>query len=404
MNGNQYKDNTFSNSSLHLQEGERIMEGEYIVQKKTVTESQSTFANSLKNYTELFDHAPTGYFILDKKGIIINVNVIGAKQLGVNKTQLIGNYFSTFLNGESCQNKYNHHRNLVIETGALMQMEYEIKKRNGSIYPALVESIAIKDEIGNFKHMLSTMSDISIRKEYERTVELALEKEKELGEMKSRFISMASHEFRTPLSAILSSAWLIDGYNKAEDADKRKKHVDKIKFSVNGLKEILTEFLSINQIEKDLIKNNPATFNLIQFIEDVTAEMNTETRIFTHKHIGEQQHVYLDEKLLKICVVNLLSNAIKYSPKFGTIKITTEINSIGNIMISVKDQGIGIPDNEKCHIFESFFRAENADAIQGTGLGLNIVQRLTMLMDGTVSFESKLNEGTVFMLKFPMKK
>lgn len=382
----------------------KLHEIELKMQNEELLSIQAKLQQSIENYAELFDLAPIGYFILDHSGIITNVNNKGSRLLGIDNKQLIGNPFSVFLNGESLQDDYYRHRNLVIGSNELKQLESEIKKKDGTTCPVLIESVCVKDKEGKFKEILLTLRDISIQKEHEYKVEQAFSKEKELSEMKSNFISMTSHEFRTPLSTILSSISLIENYNKTEDNDKRKKHVNKIKSSVDGLKEILTEFFSFSQIEKNLLHNNPETFNLVRLAEETISLINSKDYKVIYNHIGEFQDVYLDAKLLKVCLINILSNAIKYSPKGGTIEMATKKDRNGNIEISVKDYGIGIPENEKAHVFGQFFKAKNADVAKGTGMGLNIIQKLITMMGGTILFESKINEGTIFILKFPSQK
>lgn len=373
------------------------------MQNEELLNTQLQLLKSVEDYIELFDNLPVSYFIMDTNGIIMNVNTKGSKLIGIDKKQLIGKPLSLFINGESNQDDYCRHRKLALDTDDLMQIESEIKKKDGSIFPVLIESVSLRDQHGDFKHLLAIINDISKQKEYERQIELALAKEKELSEMKSRFIATTSHEFRTPLSTILSSVSLIESYHKTEDGAKRKRHINKIVSAVNGLKEILTEFFSFDQIEKNLITNNPETFNIVRLTEETISMIDAKNHTMVYKHSGEFQDAYLDIKLLKICLINLLSNAIKYSPNTGTIEITTKKSTRGDIEISVKDYGIGIPDNEKEHIFGPFFKAKNADAIEGTGIGLNIIQKLITLMGGAISFESKINEGTVFVLKFPVK-
>ncbi len=374
------------------------------MQNKELISTQQKLIKSIGNYTELFDRAPIGYFVLDKRGMILNVNICGSLQLGVDKNQLLRKSFSVFLNGESHQDNYYRHHNLVIEKNKLLQLESEIRKKDGSVSPVMIESSVVNDEKGHFKHLLSTIVDITEQKEHEHNVEKALNQEKELSEMKSRFITTASHEFRTPLTTILSSLSLIDSYEKAEDAAKRKKHSEKIKSSVDELTEILSNILSFSNIDSELTINEPKTFNLVRFIEEIISETKIKTPAIVYKHVSERQDVFLDSKLLKICLTNLLSNAIKYSSKAITVEITSVKNKKGDIIISIKDYGIGIAENEKTHVFKQFFRTKNAETIQGIGLGLHIVQKIVKLMNGAIFFESELNKGTVFVLTLPNKK
>lgn len=381
----------------------KICQVELQMQNDELRDSQSKLEQSLKKYSDLFENAPNGYFILNNRAKIVNVNYTGSAMLGIDKDQLIGKPFSTFMEGTICQDHFYRHWNNVFDTETSQNVECNIRKKDGSIFPALIETIYIKDEEGNFKCFHSVISNISEQIKERRRMEEALEKEKEVNELKSRFISMASHEFRTPLGAILSSTYLLEKYNTPESAEKRQKHLNKIKNAVQNLNETLFDFLSLSQIEKGTIKNNPETFNLNKFAEGIIEEIKSNnpnfTFIFSHK--GDRKEVFLDKKLFKVCLTNLLGNAIKYSPSGGKIELITDyLNSKKTLTCSVKDYGIGIPDSDKDHIFEQFFRAKNVNSIQGTGLGLNIIKKLVTLMGGTINFKSKVGKGSVFTMEF----
>ena len=231
----------------------------------------------------------------------------------------------------------------------------------------------------------------------------ALQKEKELHELKSRFVTIASHEFRTPLATVLSSASLIGKYKNTEDDDKRQKHVDRIKSAVSNLTAILNDFLSISRIEEGKIYNVPCSFNLEVFCLEITEELQgfvKQGQQIQYQHFGAQKTVNLDKQLMKNILLNLLSNASKYSPENKVIYFTTEIKN-NALTITVKDEGIGIPDVDKVHLFDPFFRAQNVTSIQGTGLGLNIVKKYVDIMGGSISYQSMLDEGTTFIISFP---
>ncbi len=235
-------------------------------------------------------------------------------------------------------------------------------------------------------------------------LEQGLRKEKQLNELKSRFVSLASHEFRTPLSTILSSASLIEKYIKEDQQDRRVKHINRIKSSVQNLTNILNDFLSIEKLDEGLIKSNPTNFDLRVFCEKMVEDMQQETKegqhiVFNYK--GDATQVHLDNQLLTNILINLLSNAIKYSKEGDPINLITQKDEKG-ICIKVKDQGIGIPEVEHEHMFERFFRAHNATNIKGTGLGLSIVKRYVELMNGTITFQSKEHNGTIFTIYFPL--
>ncbi len=235
-------------------------------------------------------------------------------------------------------------------------------------------------------------------------VSLSLEKEKELGQLKSRFVSMASHEFRTPLSAIQLSASLIDKYANSFNNPNISKHVGRIKSTVGNLTTILNDFLSLEKLEAGRVEPSFSNFDLVKFAEEITEEMQMvakEHQNIIYQHTGINSVVKLDQNLLKNCILNLIANAIKYSGENTFIDFNTEINS-QKCIITVSDNGIGIPETDQKHLFEPFFRAHNTGNIPGTGLGLNIVRRYTNLMNGNIDFKSNVNHGTLFTISFPI--
>jgi len=235
-------------------------------------------------------------------------------------------------------------------------------------------------------------------------VSLSLEKEKELGQLKSRFVSMASHEFRTPLSAIQLSASLIEKYAQPFTNENITKHVNKIKNAVGNLTTILNDFLSLEKLETGKVEPAFTDFDLVKLGEEITEEMQVvakQNQNIIYQHTGTSSMVQLDQNLLKNCIFNLIGNAIKYSGENTFIEFNTEIND-QNCVITIKDNGIGIPEADQKHLFEAFFRAHNTGNIPGTGLGLNIVARYTVLMNGTVEFKSEVNQGTLFTITFPI--
>jgi PAS domain S-box-containing protein len=246
--------------------------------------------------------------------------------------------------------------------------------------------------------------EILERKKAQEDVISALENEKELNELKSRFVSMASHEFRTPLSAILSSASLISKYNDPGTEEKRLKHVDKIKSSINNLNNILNDFLSLAKIEEgktDVQKYEFDISNLAQEVMSDIEEVLKKGQYIELRKFGTARKLQSDEKLLKNILINLLSNAIKYSHENSKI-IFDIIYGKKSIDVHITDNGIGIDKNDQKHLFERFFRAKNATNIQGTGLGLHIVKKYVEMLSGTINFESQLNIGTTFKVKLPL--
>ncbi len=247
----------------------------------------------------------------------------------------------------------------------------------------------------------ATVEALQLAKE---EVSFSLEKEKELGLLKSRFVSIASHEFRTPLTSIQLSVSLIEKYAEPFNNPSIIKHVGKVKHAVANLTSILNDFLSLEKLESGKQEPTFHDFDLVKFAEAITEEMQAlakQNQNIIYQHTGIKSTIRLDQNLLKNCIVNLINNAIKYSGENTFIDFTTEINE-RECIITISDNGIGIPEADQKHLFEAFFRAHNTGTIPGTGLGLNIVSRYTDLMNGIINFKSEVNQGTLFTITFPL--
>ncbi len=279
---------------------------------------------------------------------------------------------------------------------AMLEQQEEMERVNKEI-ENLNEELEQKVE----KRTKQLKETLEILEQSRDDLETALSKEKELSDLKTRFVSMASHEFRTPLSTILSSASLVAKYTLTEEQNKRDKHIQRIRSAVSNLTDILNEFLSIGRIEEGKIQANFSTFNIKEQAQLVCNEMQTilkpgqQIRI---RHEGKPI-VNLDLSLLRNVFINLISNALKFSPENSYIDVETEVKE-NRIVISIRDYGIGISEDDKKHLFERFFRGKNVTNIQGTGLGLHIVSKYVELMNGHIVAESELEKGTKFVITF----
>lgn len=266
-----------------------------------------------------------------------------------------------------------------------------------------MQCVGLRSISGEIHQILVVEHDITQIKQAEEDIRKMLEKEKELNELKSRFVSMASHEFRTPLSTILSSVSLCARYSSENDAEKRAKHIARIRSSVHNLTGILNDFLSLDRLEAGGIVHSPKETEVLALLEDVAEEMQAiakpQQRIVAQ--LDGPALLNLDGILLRNILVNLVSNAIKYSPEGSEVRMLGRVQG-DRLQVSVHDQGIGIPDGEQLLLFQRFFRAKNATNIQGTGLGLTIVQKYLDLMGGDISFESKEGVGSTFTITLPL--
>lgn len=236
-------------------------------------------------------------------------------------------------------------------------------------------------------------------------MQLSLDREKAVGQLKTRFIALASHEFRTPLSSIQLSAALIERYFDKQDREQVFRHLNKIRLRVDDLTGILEDLLCLERMNGGSIVPHYEVIDLPLFCRELAVEMQVLVKPgqqIRYQHHSDQLEVKLDKKLLRNCLMNLLSNAIKYSSENAGIDLETEVAESG-CDIRITDQGIGIPAADQGNLFEPFFRAQNVTALQGTGLGLNIVKRYAELMQGSISFESQVQQGSVFTLNFPVR-
>ncbi|MEM1219086.1 MAG: PAS domain-containing sensor histidine kinase [Bacteroidota bacterium] len=283
------------------------------------------------------------------------------------------------------------------------ELEEKVVERTEKLVNAVNKLLAINKKLeSEVTERQSIQQELEVN---QKDLRESLEKEKELSELKSRFVSMASHEFRTPLSTILSSIELIESYRKEEQLGKRQRHIERVKSSVKNLTGILNDFLSLSRLEEGKIEPQWEEFVLEHFCHSVLDEMNSilkegQRMDFSGKNLNRR--VRLDKKILRNILLNLLSNAIKYSPENSQIECKGEMEN-DQLQIWVTDYGIGIPEDEQEYLFTRFFRARNVENIKGTGLGLNIVRRYVELLGGDIAFESKMGQGTTFHLTIPIE-
>ncbi len=347
-------------------------------------------------YSSIANQFPHGFImVLDQKMHFVLLDGQDLKRLGIKGEQYIGKHATILVHGEK-QGVMEYYLHRVME-GESLTFELDINDHSYSF-----KGTPLFNSYGEIDQILLACINITQQKRVELEIRKALNKEKQLNELKSRFIAMASHEFRTPLSAIMSSISLISRYQKTEEQEKRDKHINRIKSNVANLTGILDDFLSLSKLEEGKVDSSPVQFDLFRFLMEATEEMQAVAKAGQDMEVdftGERE-VLMDKRLLKNIMINLLSNATKYSHPNTKIHVKAEV-SHDYIRIKVQDHGIGIPDEEQVHLFERFYRACNATNIQGTGLGLNIVQKYVSLMGGNVEFESILGEGTTFQLIFP---
>jgi PAS domain S-box-containing protein len=384
----------------------------------------------------LINYATEGILVTNATGEIVRINPSAEKLFGYAKDELLGKRVEILV-PKRLSHKHTSHREEYNEYPHARAMGKDLDllgmRKDGTEFP--VEISLSPYTIPEGKFVIAFIVDITLRKQAEeklknysselekqvrnRTLILeeaiqelektkkdlhdSLEKEKELGELKSRFVSMASHEFRTPLATILSSLSLVTKYGEMDDKEKQQKHISRIKTSINNLTDILNDFLSASKLEEGRVENNPVELDVKQFVSATISEMQTlvkDGQRILYNHIGDEKFS-LDPKHFKNILFNLVSNAIKFSGEGKPINVTTERKN-DFLVLSVKDEGIGISAADQEHLFERFFRGHNASYIQGTGLGLNIVAKYVEVLNGHIEFTSEENKGTTFTLTFKL--
>lgn len=389
----------------------------------------------MQSLNALFEHATEGIIISDKSGKIIKANPSSERLFGYGPGELLGKviedlvprkYASTHVKERTQYNANPHPRSMG------KNIDLRARRKDDSEFSVEISLSHYKE--GDETFVIAFIIDITERKRHEANVvrlnqelekkveertkvlqealiELeyskeqltkALDAEKELNDMKSRFVTMASHEFRTPLSTILSSISLVNKYNHGDNDEKINKHVQRIKSAVTNMTLILNDFLSAEKLDEGRVFIRKEAVDVHAIASEVISEINGILKTgqnVSYSHEGPTT-AQLDKQMIRNILLNLLSNAIKFSPEGKTIKMNSAISE-EEINITVADQGIGIPKEEQQYLFERFFRAKNVTNIQGTGLGLNIVGKYLDTMNGKIEFTSELEKGTTFYITIP---
>lgn len=358
---------------------------------KTASKEQQLFLQLLSNY-------PDGAVsIIDRDFKFVITGGELHKKLAANPAELIGNeIYPKF--PQKLRNIVKGKLKTVFEGETISDFELPYPL-NGELY--VLNAFPLRESDGTVIYagvIIRNISDLKIAKEeVKRTARKAVE----LVELKSRFITMASHEFRTPLSSVLTSAALLKKYASSGHTENFDKHINRIVSSAHLLNELLNDFLTVEKLEQGKVAVNPTKFHVkdaVAMCIDQLDENQKKTHQVSYTHSGEDL-VELDPVLFDQVVTNLLSNAIKFSAENTPIEITTGWKG-KTFVLTVEDHGVGIPVEYREHLFEKFYRASNALNIQGTGLGLHIVSQYVQLMNGHIKFESELQKGTKFEVSF----
>ena len=287
---------------------------------------------------------------------------------------------------------------LVTDISTRKEQEEKLSKLNAKFEQKIIlKTKELNETISQLEH------ENMLRVDAEKDINIAFRRERELNKLKTNFLSLVSHEFKTPLSGILTSIILLGKYNLAEQQEKRDKHIKIITDKVQYLNNILNDFLSLEKLETGNINYNLSTFKLGKVIKEVVSNANIllkEGQTIDYSDSIDEISLFQDEKIIELTLSNLINNAIKYSSENSVIAIKVR-QDIEITTLEIIDDGIGIPKIDQKNIFNRYFRAENALLTEGTGIGLNISKTHIENLGGSINFESTENKGTTFTISIP---
>ncbi|WP_369994241.1 ATP-binding protein [Winogradskyella sp.] len=410
------------------------------------------FQNVKDVFNVLFEAVSEGVIVVDKTQHIVAANQSAESMFGYTDNDLIGKHLDTLIpkpyranhqshvDGFMKQQKkrqmgkgrdlYGAHKDgnsfpveaglnplqingedyvmaLVIDISVRKKQEEELQELNNELERKVIARTEQLSETVEELKLANQKRDIEIQKriEAQNKISNALKKEKELNDLKTKFLSLVSHEFKTPLSGILTSAMLLSKYKLEEQQNRRDKHIKIITDKVHYLNNILNDFLSIEKLETGKVSYKFSNFMLTKVVDEVIYNANMllkEGQVIKYPENIDGLFLYQDEKIVELALGNLVHNAIKYSPEHSEISIQiTQDESITTF--KVIDEGMGIPEKDQEQIFNRYFRSENALLIQGTGIGLNIVKSHLNNLGGEISFSSAEEKGSTFVIKIPNK-
>ncbi|HEY9599682.1 MAG TPA: PAS domain-containing sensor histidine kinase [Cyanophyceae cyanobacterium] len=383
---------------------ERMVLRQTLAQRNNEAHLLMSSLEASKTYIDsIINSMADALIVTTASGLIKTINPSTQRLFGYCQEELIGQPISKLIKDERFSQTINSSSGSV--SGEIFKdLEMVCQTKAGEEICIAFSASLIQTDIEDLNNFVYIGRDMTERKQTEIEMMKALDRERELRELKSNFISMASHEFRTPMTSILSSTELLEIYGNQWAYDRKTKHFDRIKVSVERMTELLNDVLLFSKIESGKLKFNPSPLNLREFCEDLTEEIQTGIGInhqIKLRYSGSAPSAYMDEKLLLHILSNLLANAVKYSPQETTVKLRCFCQET-EVCFEIQDEGIGIPIEDQARLFESFHRAKNVGNIPGTGLGLSIVKNSVELHGGTITFISQVGIGTTFRVTLPL--
>jgi PAS domain S-box-containing protein len=365
-------------------------------------EAEEALRTSEEKYRLLVETMRGGLAVFDTDYRVNFVNDRFCQLLGFSREEAIGKQPWDFIDATDIPLVQSHMDRR--QNAESTSYEILLRHRDGHPIHVLLSGSPLLDKDEKYYGSLVVATDITLQKQAEVALRQSLAKEKELGDLKTRFVSMASHEFRTPLATILALVETLASYRSRLTDEQIEQRLDKIKDQVSHLKDIMEDVLMLARMQARRVEFNPVKLDLDSLLRSVLDEFEERADV---KHqlvytVSEGNHeVALDRKLMRQIISNLVSNAIKYSPETKVVGIKLHYSDT-EVILTISDEGIGIPQADLPHLFEPFHRGVNVGTISGTGLGLVITREAVELHGGTITVESEPGIGTVFTIRIPI--
>ncbi len=358
--------------------------------------AEEALRSSMATNRALLNAIPDWMFRLSRDGTFINFKAAQSNNLPLPTREFLGKKLDEVFPKEIAQPMIDCVTR-ALSNNETQIFEYQFPLNNEQLYYEARIAVSAEDEV------MAIIREITERKRAEQDIRQALTKEKELNSLKSRFVAMTSHEFRTPLATILSSAELLEHYSHKWNESKKLNHLRRIQVAVKHMTGLLNDVLLLGKAEAGKLEFKPRPLELAKFCQELVEEieLNTSNHTVAFRTHNQCRNACLDEKLLRTILSNLLSNAIKYSPDSDLVRFDL-ICEQEKAIFRIQDQGIGIPLAEQAQLFNSFERGSNVGAISGTGLGLAIVKKSVDLHGGQITVESQVGVGTTFIVTLPL--
>ncbi len=378
-------------------------------------EFENSITSIARELTSLIENANVPIFGIDAQGNFNEWNHVTAELSGYARNEMIGTRWSEKLFVQSFAGAFAAMIETVLRGTPVGNLEMPLVTKNRNKLMLLLSASPRRNSKQEIIGVIIVAQNISELTEYRYNLEMkvrertkalneALNKERELVEMKSRFVSIASHEFRTPLATIAAATGLVRKHQSKLSAQEIQDKLLTVEKQVNHMSHMLDDVLLLDKANAGKMKVLKNEIDLHDFVKNLSQEVVV-SRGNTHRVVVLEnlilRTVMSDEKILRSILINLLTNAIKFSPRGGDVNVSIE-SAAGYFSIAVKDFGIGIPESDLKNLFEPFFRGENANTIQGTGLGLSIIKKSVDLLSGIIAVHSMIHEGTEFTITIPI--